>query len=149
MSLGMYSLNKEIFNSFQKLYYSIKTLILNLKQLWNEKLWYIHLNRSRAFTHIIKQWTFVSLIHESYINMWSVMICWLSLPSCMQICFFANSAMLFNNDIMWSTRQYETILRMNMSREEPRYWHAKNPVKFTLLIAEVFRISSWTHTHIW
>ena len=41
----------------------------------------------------------------------------------------ANSVMLINKDIMCSTRQYETILR-----EEPRYWHAKNPVKLTIFI---------------
>ena len=102
------------------------------------------INVTRAFTHMITQWTFVSLIHGSYIKMWSIVIRWLSVLSCMQrISVFANSVMLFNKDIMWSTRQYETILR-----EEPRYWHAKNPVKLTIFIGYSGIQNQLMNTHI-
>ena len=72
----------------------------------------------------------------------------LSLFSCRQRITVANGVMLFKKDIMLSTRQYETILRTKRSREEPRYWHAKNPVKLTILITEVFRISWGTRANI-
>ena len=76
----------------------------------------------------IQQRNFVSWIHGSYIKTWSIMIRWLTLLSCMQrIMFSANGVMLFNKDVLWSTRQYEPILRMNRAKRGAKILAYKEP----------------------